>query len=68
MKRWSFLVVVLGLVSQSAMLAQQDSDSGGVLHIQATTHDSIRESWIIFNIRCNGELAARLGAFEDEGF
>jgi Zn-dependent metalloprotease len=43
MKRWSFLVVVLSLVSQSAMLAQQDPASGEELHIGATTIDSIRE-------------------------
>ena len=43
MKRLVFIVVVLGLVSQLAMLAQQDSDSGGALNISATTHDSIKE-------------------------
>ena len=43
MKRWSFLIVVLGLVSQSAMLAQQDPASGEALHISAATIDSIRE-------------------------
>ena len=43
MKRWSSLVVVLSLVSQSAMLAQQDPASGEELHIGATTIDSIRE-------------------------
>lgn len=42
MKRLVFIVVVLGLAFQLVMLAQQDLDSGGVLSIQATTHDSIR--------------------------
>ena len=42
MKRLVFIIVVLGLALQLVMLAQQDLDSGGVLNIQATTHDSIR--------------------------
>jgi Zn-dependent metalloprotease len=43
MARCSILVVVLGLVSQSALLAQQDLASGEVWHIRAITDDSIRD-------------------------
>ena len=55
MKRWSFLVVVLGLVTQSAMLAQQDLTSNEVLQIRATTDGSIRE----WDANINGMLQAR---------
>ncbi len=61
MKRAVVMVVALGLVSQSANLAQQTSTSGGALNIRATTVDSIRE-WdaTVDGMVQSGELVVRV--------